>query len=428
MAELIITRIPENLDPWYVEIQTIWDQLEASANDHEDRLLFIENKPPRHIKVTFIDPVSTSLPTGPAVTIDDVAGQNGDLVLFSNLSTGNNRVYLLSGIGTNAVWTPQEFFGPVDSLTEDPDAGDMVTATKGVFFANQTSQFSGTSWKTNEVIRLFNGSNFWELGSIQVLDITNNFVGTIFSVAAEGSEHIIVNFSLTRGSSHETGQLFLSTDDTEVEIAVASTSPGASGIEFQASIVGPDLILEYVADNSGMNGKMNYYLQRWSNTVGGPAGIPSYSGTGGNLLAAAGNNSDIQYNDSGEFAADSRFQWNAATGAINLNGMEIQVLSAPQTLLNDQTIPVAFLSYDASDYKYVFVDYSIERNGETQIGTIMVTNNLINASYDNNFTSTTGLGIDFFAVINGSNVDLTYTSTDTGFTAILKYNIRRWTN
>jgi len=425
---LIITRIPENLDPYFTQIETIWTEIEAAVNDSDARLLFLENNPPRHIKVTFIDPVSTSLPSGPSITIDDVVASNGDLILFTNLNSGNNRVYLLSGIGVNAAWSAQDFFGPSSTLDEDPTDGDMVTATKGAFFANQTAQFDGTQWKVNNVVRLFNGSSFWELGSIQALDIINNFVGEIFSVPYAGSEHMIINFSITRGATHETGQIFMSTDGTLVDVSVASTSPGASGIEFQGSISGSDLVLEYLSDNLGPNGKLKYYTQRWSDTIGGPAGIPSYSGTGGNLLAAAGNNREIQYNDDGDFAADSRFQWNAAVGAINLNGMEIQVLSPETPLLDNQTSAATFHSYDSSDYKHVFMDYSLERDGETQAGTLVVTNNQIAASVTNDFSSTDSLGINFFAVINGSDVNLRYTSTSTGFSSILRFATRRWTN
>jgi hypothetical protein len=62
------------------------------------------------IKVNYINPISTTLPTGPTVTIDGSAGVDGDLVLFTNLVSGNNQVYLLGGVGTSITWTAQNIF------------------------------------------------------------------------------------------------------------------------------------------------------------------------------------------------------------------------------------------------------------------------------------------------------------------------------
>jgi len=56
------------------------------------------------------NPVSTTLPTGVSAIVDGVSVVNGDLVLFSNLSSGNNRVYEVSGVGSSLVWTAKTVF------------------------------------------------------------------------------------------------------------------------------------------------------------------------------------------------------------------------------------------------------------------------------------------------------------------------------
>lgn len=44
MSELVITRIPQFLDPWFVEIEQIWDEIEGAVNDIEDRVQDLEDE------------------------------------------------------------------------------------------------------------------------------------------------------------------------------------------------------------------------------------------------------------------------------------------------------------------------------------------------------------------------------------------------
>ena len=130
------------------------------------------------VKVDFYDPVSTELPTtGPTITIDNQPGENGDLVLFSNLNTGNNQVYQLSGVGTPTLsWTMQPIFnGPI------PGIADEVRVRKGDSFALQKGVFDGTAWKFNDVVRYFDGTDYWEQSSIKTASIENDQQETLLS-------------------------------------------------------------------------------------------------------------------------------------------------------------------------------------------------------------------------------------------------------
>lgn len=42
MSELNITRVPQFLDPWFTEIEQVWDEIEASVNDIETRVQALE--------------------------------------------------------------------------------------------------------------------------------------------------------------------------------------------------------------------------------------------------------------------------------------------------------------------------------------------------------------------------------------------------
>lgn len=45
MSELNITRVPQFLDPWFTEIEQVWDEIEASVNDIEARVEALESGP-----------------------------------------------------------------------------------------------------------------------------------------------------------------------------------------------------------------------------------------------------------------------------------------------------------------------------------------------------------------------------------------------
>lgn len=45
MSTLNITRVPQFLDPWFTEIEQVWDEIEASVNDIETRVAALEATP-----------------------------------------------------------------------------------------------------------------------------------------------------------------------------------------------------------------------------------------------------------------------------------------------------------------------------------------------------------------------------------------------
>lgn len=375
------------------------------------------------VKADFLDPLSTTLPSGASVTIDGVSGADGNLVLFSNLTSGNNKIYMLGGVGTSITWTAQSSFSGVQSPTD----GDEVRIRQGVSFQEQLAVFDGTNWKVNDVVRLFNGvsANFWELGSIKAASIVNNTTGTVFSVNYLGSENMIIPYSILRGSVKETGQLFLTTDGSTVSVTKSTAYIGSSGVEFSASISVGVMTLSYTSDNSGSAGTLKYFVQRWSDaTTGGPTGIPSYSGVGGGG-AAGGANKDVQFNNGGALDGDSRLQWDATLGALDFNGMKYGVLSSGITLLDNQASPVLAVAYDKT-YNFVIIEYSISRGGESRVGRLILPNNGTSVSINDDFVDTASVGIVFSASIVGSNVNINYTSTSTGSNGTFKYTIRRW--
>lgn len=110
------------------------------------------------VKTNLHDNSVTVLPTGTSVTVDGQSGVNGDLVLFSNLVSNNNRIYELSGVGVAIAWAVQRSF----SGDFDPTTSDQVIVERGDSYNEEVLYFDGTDWKANERDRLFEAENFVE--------------------------------------------------------------------------------------------------------------------------------------------------------------------------------------------------------------------------------------------------------------------------
>lgn len=378
------------------------------------------------VKVNYHDPISTSLPVGTTVTIDGQSGVNGDLVLFTNLITGNNKIYKLDGVGVSITWEPS-----LDFNLGVPEDGDSVIVTSGDGFREAVGLFDGTEWKFNDTVRYYSGSDYWEQSSLKTSDILASTTGNIFTVDLFGSENMIIDYSLFIGVNKETGQLILTSDGTTVSVSRNSANISAFDVDIFADIVTTTLRLRYT-NNELSPGTIKYSVKRWSNSAGGPGGLPSYSGTTGSSVVAAGNIQDIQYKGgSGNLEGDSDFQWDTSNKVMKIGGLSINKLLGPLTLNDNQISPATIISYNAATYRNAVIEYSIERNGENRIGRLLVVNNGTTVSMTNDSTDTGGLDISdtdipLSATLSGGNVLIQYTSTSSGFSAGFSYSSRRW--
>lgn len=94
------------------------------------------------IQITLVESTLTTLPTGANVNIDNIAVANNNLVLFTNLSSGGNEVYKVSGVGTALVWTAQSLFNA--SVT--PTSGAFLYVQTGDAYGLTMLAFNGTVW------------------------------------------------------------------------------------------------------------------------------------------------------------------------------------------------------------------------------------------------------------------------------------------
>lgn len=372
-------------------------------------------------RVQLYDPLDTTLPSGASATIDGVSVTNGMYVLFSNLSSGNNKVYKASGVGTSISWALQNVYPNGAS----PQTGDRVLAEQGSAFALTTGIFNGTTFEFNDKMRFFTGTDYWELSSLKTVNLSASSTNTVFSVTAAGSENWIIDYAVIRGSTKETGSLIIACQGSSVSLTTAGANLGTTGVKFQASIVSANLILEYVADGSGGSGTLKYFARRWSDSAGGPGGVPSYSG-GSSGTGAAGSNTQIQFNDSGNLGADPDFTWDKTNNVLTLGSLSVTALNGPVILADNTASPATIFSYSASSYRFAIIEFSIVRDGAYQLGRALVTNDGTTAAIAVDSSSTGTTGITLSATISGGNVLIQFTSTATGMAGNFKYASRRW--
>jgi hypothetical protein len=380
------------------------------------------------IKVHLYNPISTTLPTGISPTIDGITLLENDLVLFTNLSSNNNRIYKASNVLTSTTWTLQRLF---ENSNETPVIGDAVRATKGTLYSGQVIYFdNSSSWVINDTVRLFdgaNGSDFWELGSIKTVTLADNTVlGDVFSVAVSGSENWTINYSLNRGAGlKETGIIYITSDGTITSTSVSNANLASVGVDFSSTILTGNLKLQYTTTNTGTPVTMKLWTARWSDAPGGPSGVPSYTGSGG-VTPAAGATNDVQYKGtSGNLDANTNFKFDPTELAINLNGLYVGRLEGPYTLTDNTVSPTTVYTF-ADTVKAAIIEYNITRDGNAQTGRLMIANtgSVVNISDD--FISTASLGITFSVDLGSGLVRIKYVTTSTTFNASMKLSVRKW--
>ena len=296
----------------------------------------------------------------------------------------------------------------------------LVIVTEGTLFEDQLAKFTGAAFVFNNKVRYFNGNDYFEQSSLYTTNILNNqtFPQNVTTFNYVGSEYSIMEYSISRGTARETGMLILSTDGLDVAMAQYGANVSSTGVTFAADISGSLLRIRYTSDNTGSAGVVKFHIRRWSNSAGGPSGVPSYSGgstsTGNVTASGAPTNGQVAlFTGASDITGNANFTYDTASNSIILNGLRI---SGTQTLslADNVAVDTPILAYDYTVNPYSMIEYSLERNGERRMGRIMLTHNGTIASMSDDNTSTADVGIIFTADISSSDIRLKYTSTSTG--------------
>lgn len=122
-------------------------------------------------QVQYIEKILTALPSAAPYTPDGIAVATGDIVLFTNLSSNNNRAYQATVSGGSVTWV-------VQSLGQNPSGaphiGDLFYVEMGLLNANQILNYNGNSWVTFPAFQTVASKNYMR-------NMNPNFAtGTIF--------------------------------------------------------------------------------------------------------------------------------------------------------------------------------------------------------------------------------------------------------
>jgi hypothetical protein len=120
-----------------------------------------------------------------------------------------------------------------------------------------------------DALKFLRGDGTWvTVGSPtpQTTALANNQASPadIYTMAFLGAENQIVDYSIIRGTTKETGTITITTNGTLVGIATANVDLGvAAGITFTADISGANIRLRYTSTNT-TTGSMKWTLRSWA--------------------------------------------------------------------------------------------------------------------------------------------------------------------
>lgn len=105
-------------------------------------------------------------------------------------------------------------------------------------------------------------------------------------------------------------------------------------------------------------------------------------------------------------------------------------LNGPYTLMNDQISPAVAFSFSVSTLRSVVIEYSIIRSSTTEAGRILITTDGTNLGYsiDKENNTSGDCGIILTVGLSGSNVQISYVSTNTGQNGTIQYVQRNLNN
>lgn len=102
MSTLNITRPPEFLDPWFTDIEVVWNEVESAVNDLESRLSVLESAP-YVLNVGATSPIFSSGGTNPTISIQLASALQAGALSATDWSTFNSKMSVATPLNLNGV-------------------------------------------------------------------------------------------------------------------------------------------------------------------------------------------------------------------------------------------------------------------------------------------------------------------------------------
>ena len=290
---------------WY--LNTHWNKFRFYSNGawHFDTINGL-------VKVDLFDSTTTTLPATTATLIDGVTITAGMIVVFAGLTSGNGY-YFANVSGSSITWD-------VFPVGQDPAGGftlgDKIYVKLGVAYSLSEFNYDGLSWfkslsyhsgdiqiaaKTGRAIltgtsvnvdaasatdpsfpnaqdiyyntssklfKFFDGTNWRNVGSQLPTNVpfTDGQTGvTLYQIPVATANILNIEYSIKRGTSYESGTLYVSTDGVNVSTSTTGSNIGDPSIDFGGNASGGNLNVTFDAVANGNAGSINFIIaSSWS--------------------------------------------------------------------------------------------------------------------------------------------------------------------
>jgi len=146
----------------------------------------------------------------------------------------------------------------------------------------------------------------------------------------------------------------------------------------------------------------------------------------GQVVGNGAANQLTYWTGAGTVAGNANIKVNPTLQGFDLGLGTMSGWLGPISILNNQPTPQLLISYSQSGNEDAIIRYSIVRDGQRQIGELWVTSTPSSAGISYGLSETEPLGINFSVQLNAGNIEIYYTSPNSGFNANFRYRIERW--
>jgi hypothetical protein len=245
------------------------------------------------------------------------------------------------------------------------------------------------------------------------------------TIQINGSGEVGVKRDTTATGNLVTGAngLTAATDGTTLETSSNALRIKDLGVSNAKIATGVDAAK--IADGSVSNTEFQYLdgvtssiQTQFSNRVTGPASstdntLPRFDGTGGKLIQSSGITVDDSNNISG-FEAFVHGSDGLKIGASTTDFYEHEYINAITLTASQTSAVAAAFTFAHASYEGVIIEYKIKEatTNNTRTGTLYITTNGSDTSLTDTFTEIgAGVGTTWDLNINGSNIEVRYTTT-----------------
>lgn len=178
-----------------------------------------------------------------------------------------------------------------------------------------------------------------------------------------------------------------------------------------------DIVGEMVSGNTESNITVTYdSVNRKLNFVGGASlNTDSAPKLGG----------DLDVNGYKIVGDNIELKTTTTNGVIKMNGIEFTGRETA-VILNNQSTEQTFYTFPATAFEAVMLDYVITRGSDVRMGTLSIINNGTVSAFSDAGPDIGNVGVNFATGIIGGNVEVRYTSSNTGTNGEIAFMVRRW--